>query len=160
MPEQDDRLRELVREAREPDREAAPSFGATWSAAAERGGSLRRYVWGGVALAAAAAAVVVLWPNPTAPPPPDGQGELARTNPRPDVPARGEEEDRQVPIDVDVEEDATELEVGLAEWSPDDTFDTPSDFLLESDGALAGGIPSADWQEPVLGIDEFETTEL
>lgn len=149
MPEPDDEIRDLFREGHSADRDTAPSFGATWAAASAKGRPRRgRWLAGGLALAAAAALSFVLLPS-DAQPPRSAADQLAATLPKADVPSK-DESDELAPISDDA----------FADWEPD-SYDAPTDFLMESDGVLAGGMPSSEWDEPMLNFEETpETTEL
>lgn len=146
MPMPDDELRELFSQGRAADRASAPAFDETWAAAQQRRGSGLRTA---VAIAVAAAILIAagwLITRPDAPVPPSD--EIAETNPQPDIPR----EDVPAPA-VD---DADEL-AALAAWEP--ALDSPTDFLLEEDGVLGGGMPSSDLSDSVLDLDEL-TMEL
>lgn len=137
LPDED--LREVFREARDVDREAAPPFETMLARARSRGNArgaaaLRRLrPWGLVFLGAASAAAVVmaLQGPPRDPQRVEPVEEVALTTPTPDIPLPGQAE--------------------LANWE-EEVWTTPTDFLLEEEGVLAGGIPTDDvfedtWKE-------------
>lgn len=141
---QDDELQNALRQAREPDREDAPSFGATWGRAAQRGEGARRrrLLAGAAALAAVVVALIVGWPDTTAHREPRPGDEMAQTEPKPDIPL-DEPPDR------------------AADWSAATLDKTPTDFLLDDDSTLAGDLPSDQLlPDDTLDLDDDSLREL
>ncbi len=140
---QDEELREAMRQAREPDREASPHFGATWTRAEEsaRSSGRGRVLAGAVAIGAVIAAVIVLWPDSTTRHGPD-VSEVAGTRPRPDIP-------------TDEPEPAAE-----ADWTVDALAETPSDFLLEESDTPTGELPSDQLLDDDFDLDDESLREL
>ncbi len=133
----DDELRELFRSGRADDRDHAPAFEQMWQSAQGDRPPRRHLAWG---LAAAAVFAV-------------GLGWLAFDEPAvvlPDTPA---------PI-AEVVPPAAALDepLELARWEPT-VFSSPTDFLLDDDGSLAGGVPSSTFDDPALDLDDL-TMEL
>jgi hypothetical protein len=147
---QDEELREAMRQAREPDREASPHFGATWTRAEESGRSSGRgrVLAGAVAIGAVIAAVIVLWPDSTTRHGPD-VSEVAGTRPRPDIPT-----DEPEPA-TDEPEPAAE-----ADWTVDALAETPSDFLLEASDTPTGELPSDQLLDDDFDLDDESLREL
>ena len=145
MTTPDDDLRDLFARGRAEDREAAPVFEAMWEHANQGPAapkSHRRWALAAVAAAACVAAFLI-WST-------HNEGASVGS-PDPQVAVVVDDESAQ--SDEIVQALASEE---LASWEPE-RFDAPTDFLLESDGVLSGGMPAD--SDSTLDFEEL-TMEL
>jgi len=136
MSRSDDELRELFRGHRDADRGAAPRFESVWARARQKSAHRTRVRVGVLVGGAAAIAILAFVRTNDDPQPLDPAPTIARTAP--------------------VEPAQTEPAGAAATFESweEETWSTPTDFLLEEEGVLAGGIPMGDV------FDEEHWTEM